>query len=785
MGVELDSTWAKNPKNYSITSIDDPAFATGISPTIIWRKIRPFRRANLPNSGWGLYKYTHCYEIYLNLPKSILPNKTYTINFASIAGNLGTQLSKYTFSFNDKTTKTEAIQVNQHGYQIESPKIAFLSSWIGDGNGLNYSEISAFNVLNESGGIVFSGIPTLRNKNGEPEFYIYSVSLGGQKPISNSKAYVYALDFSSFKSPGKYTISIPGLGVSMPFTISSNIWGNAFKVSMKGYYHQRAGIELGLPYSNYSRPRDFNPADGVKTYTCNDSLFYNSTTTDIFSRIQNSIQLTSTVNNAIGGWHDAADFDRDIYSQHHLFPVNMMIDLYLMNPSYFESLNLNIPESTNSIPDLLDEALWCTDLFLKIQRPDGGVPSAIESIEHPKAGETGWLNTLPTALTPPSLEANYDFAAVAARLSLILRKYDAAKALAYYNAAINAMNWIDLHQTTPVIYLTNSVYLNSVKNLAYASLYNLTGDIKWETLFSNTMPTTINRIDRELGGLFVYLTSSNAKNAALITKSKNVIITYANKLIVRQDLSATYTSIEDFYLDTYSHRFTPFGLAYAGYLSRDMKYIDGMAKSAHYMLGANPMNISYTKGLGNRQVRPRHKDATNRGLDVPDGIEVFGSLTNKQAVADSSTLITTGIYPSILNWPGTESYFDDISPAMNEFTVVTMSNSMFGFGSLAILCNNLNPPIADTISQSSEKKNSLTFTIYPNPVSNSVIININGTVYSNTKMNLIDLTGKLITSRKITENQTVISVSDLQNGVYLIELVSNMYTERCKLIVRK
>jgi endoglucanase len=79
--------------------------------------------------------------------------------------------------------------------------------------------------------------------------------------------------------------------------------------------------------------------------------------------------------------------------------VHAMLDVYESNPAYFERLKLNLPESKNNIPDIIDEALWCTDLFLRIQQPDGSVPSAVESIEHPS--EPGWLVKQPTATTRP------------------------------------------------------------------------------------------------------------------------------------------------------------------------------------------------------------------------------------------------------------------------------------------------------------------------------------------------------------------------------------------------
>jgi len=36
-------------------------------------------------------------------------------------------------------------------------------------------------------------------------------------------------------------------------------------------------------------------------------------------------------------------------------------------------LDLDIPESGNAIPDILDEALWCAELFRRIQQPDAEI----------------------------------------------------------------------------------------------------------------------------------------------------------------------------------------------------------------------------------------------------------------------------------------------------------------------------------------------------------------------------------------------------------------------------
>ena len=62
---------------------------------------------------------------------------------------------------------------------------------------------------------------------------------------------------------------------------------------------------------------------------------------------------------------DATDYDSRF---NHFRAVNALLDIFEMNPNYFENLNLNIPESANTIPDLLDEALWGLSSFLQYAR---------------------------------------------------------------------------------------------------------------------------------------------------------------------------------------------------------------------------------------------------------------------------------------------------------------------------------------------------------------------------------------------------------------------------------
>ena len=88
---------------------------------------------------------------------------------------------------------------------------------------------------------------------------------------------------------------------------------------------------------------------------------------------------------------DAGDWDRRI---NHLFTPRLYLELVELNPEYFKNLCLNIPESGNDLPDIVDEALFGLDIYRRMQMPDGGIRGGVESSEHTNEGSTSWQESL-------------------------------------------------------------------------------------------------------------------------------------------------------------------------------------------------------------------------------------------------------------------------------------------------------------------------------------------------------------------------------------------------------
>jgi endoglucanase len=669
-GEGLNVSWAETASNYTLSSRDDAGYRTAASPSAVFRKSKP------EMNEWtnkGIQESTARHELYLKLPRPLTPGKSYTLNFAK-EGQFGTPVS---FVFDDTKLRTEAIEVTQSGYHPrQSEKFARLFQWLGNGGGVDFSSFKNFLIVDDKTGATrFRGEVTLRaagdpSRKQAPE---RTADVGDTLP-----APLYQIDFSAFSQPGVYRVVVPGLGTSFPFRIDANVWADVTKVTARGFLNQRSGIELGPPYTNYKRPRNFHPADGVPIYRTDPKIFYDTVLFppkgggNAFKRIQASIQEDQTEPNAWGGWHDAGDYDRSILPQNHTRAVHTMLDLYASNPAYFETLNLNLPESKNAIPDIIDEALWCMDLFLRIQQPDGGVPSAVESIEHPS--EPSWLLKQPTAVTPPTPDTCYVYAAAAAQMSLSLQKYDAKRAQTYRDSALKAMDWAARNPQIPNIYHDDAAVK---QNLALANvwLYRLTGEQKYhealksylEEKYPEAKISATAATDNGPSVLMAYaLLPKGQADGALQSRCRQGVLAAADVKVANTEKWAYGLAPQRYNWD--ERLGVTWDLVTAHRLTGDAKYLLAIERVAQFSLGLNPSNTSYTTGIGSRQVVPFHLDARYLGVRYPEGITTIGPAPRNvwRGSVTEKRLDAAGLYPAWENWPWAESNFNIREPVLTE-----------------------------------------------------------------------------------------------------------------------
>ena len=94
-------------------------------------------------------------------------------------------------------------------------------------------------------------------------------------------------------------------------------------------------------------------------------------------------------------------------------------------------------------------------------------------------------------------------------------------------------------------------------------------------------------------------------------------------------------------------------------------------------------------------------------------------------------------------------------------------------------------PLANTINLSDEKT-----IIFPNPVKNNLTIQFPNTIDSDTEVTIISINGRVVKKQTISQNELIdyqkqIDVTDLKNGIYLLQLHSNNYSKTLKIVVLK
>ncbi|MCS6831036.1 MAG: glycoside hydrolase family 9 protein, partial [bacterium] len=258
------------------------------------------------------------------------------------------------------------IKVNQLGYLPQMVKVAKISA-----------PVKRFRVVEVgSGRTVYEGDTRLVREN---------------DPVSGDT--VVEADFSAVRRPGKYRIEANGLEASPQFEIREGIYDRLFVDATRFYYLQRCGMELSKQFAaDFARP------------ACH------------LGDKQAVTREGTDPRDVTGGWHDAGDHNK--YPPWVRYPLFFMLDLYDLKPAAFTDGQLNIPESGNGVPDILDEAAWELDWLLKMQIREGAQAGAVYDRIHehaaPRRENVQWLQE-ERRLLPPTHEATAVCAAVWAR----------------------------------------------------------------------------------------------------------------------------------------------------------------------------------------------------------------------------------------------------------------------------------------------------------------------------------------------------------------------------------
>jgi len=171
---------------------------------------------------------------------------------------------------------------------------------------------------------------------------------------------VWHFDFSSVTKEGTYfVLDIERRVRSHEFQISANVYKEILKQAFKTFYYQRAGFPKTAKIAGEGWADGASHLGKLQDPNCRQWGLQND---------------ASTEKDVRGGWYDAGDFNK--YTNWTSDYIIYMLLAYEENPKAWTD-DFNIPESGNSIPDILDEAIFGLEHLLRLQFSSGSVISIV------------------------------------------------------------------------------------------------------------------------------------------------------------------------------------------------------------------------------------------------------------------------------------------------------------------------------------------------------------------------------------------------------------------------
>ena len=215
---------------------------------------------------------------------------------------------------------SDDIAINQVGFYPAEPKIAVILT-------ANAAD-KPFRIIDRAGKAVFEG------------------------GVNNTGV----ADFSQLHDTGTFYMDIKGLGRSCNFNIQDQVHRKVGIASLKAFYYQRASMPLLPAFAGKWSRKEGHPDTVVLIHPS--AAFKTRTTRSVIA--------------APGGWYDAGDYNKYVVNSG--ISTATLLSAYEDFPQYFDSIETNIPESRNGVPDILDEALYNMRWLFTMQDPqDGGV----------------------------------------------------------------------------------------------------------------------------------------------------------------------------------------------------------------------------------------------------------------------------------------------------------------------------------------------------------------------------------------------------------------------------
>jgi hypothetical protein len=345
-------------------------------------------------------------SIYLRLASTNWAGTNATIEVTTTNTALWPTTMRFT-CLNNPLRYSPAIHVNQAGYSPNYQKKAMIGYYLGNLGEMQISTNLGFRLVDTSGNQIYPsfGLAPLAARADDTNSWWPNPSGVHEAQYQG----VLEADFSGFTNTGQYRLVVPGMGASYSFRVDEGTMMDLARTYALGLYHQRCGsgpdgllvndtnftrfphtnchaakalIPIPATSSSFSYTWGLLAGYGAQTYT---NAASNANPPQIASPLTNAtsmlfaFQTNATNVDVSGGHHDAGDYSK--------YTINSAQLVHLLtfaadNLGLTNLDNLGLPESTNGIPDILEELKWEADFLAKMQDTnDGGFYFLVYAID--------------------------------------------------------------------------------------------------------------------------------------------------------------------------------------------------------------------------------------------------------------------------------------------------------------------------------------------------------------------------------------------------------------------
>lgn len=605
-------------------------------------------------------------------------------------------------------------------------------------------KLTAADVLINQLGYLPNSVKYVFVSNAADSFYIHS-SEGSKLFSSELKLHslsdpstgltVYRGEFSSFTQEGKFYITTSSGDTSYSFDINQNVFNESYHEALKAFYFWRCGsILLGEHAGSYYH----------QACHTTDGLFH-------------STSGLSGYRNAKGGWHDAGDYGKYIVNAG--ITVGTMLLGYELFPEKFYHDDLNIPESNNKVPDLLDEMRYEIEWMLKMQNTDGGVFHKLTKLDFEgfvmPNNDPGVRNIFQVSST-----ATGDFAAVMAMAYRNFKAFDTSFANQCLNAAKNAWAFLSANPNiipaggfkNPSDTHTGEYGDGNDKDerlWAAAELFIATNDDQYHSYFKNnynksgilTGPMAWPNVNS-----LAQISYLSCKNSLVDKSIQSALLqglkTYCDKMLSRIESDGLHVSLvpNEYNWGSNSAVLNNAIMLIMGFeLTGNINYYNAALDQLNYIYGVNVHKLSFVSGAGTKYImKPHHRPSGADGIIEPVPGYIAGG-PNKY--------LNDPILPQYYNssTPAQKCFIDhEGSYASNEVCINWNSPLVFvigyfnGTGVTNVETGDITIPESIFVDQN-----------FPNPFNGSTVIRFTLNEQQDVSLKVVDVLGKEVYEKEL------------------------------------